>query len=303
VLYFKLADMLPSKYESPDNVKTFEYRVFGNRPGVYTNKMFVELEDPNPQDGNKLYNYMASKVVTVRAENDIEVTKSIYRVSSPTMSDDQRNALLAGKPFRDSISVGDLVTYRVTVKNVGENTCPNVKVYDTWPTASVALRPDDPRMDMSGLNWQTLSDGLLEVEVGNLSSGQEVDYDVTVQMIDDGYQMLQSKATTSVYEFDTVNNVASLRIYVRGLSIYPTTITPNGDGINDYFEVALGLTYPDNEIWIFNRTGNMVYHQKGYYDQFNGAGLPDGTFVYIFVYKDNSGKTHTLNGTIWITRQ
>ncbi len=71
----------------------------------------------------------------------------------------------------------------------------------------------------------------------------------------------------------------------------PNGITPNGDGINDFlvFDILLNNlpeAFPDNEIVIFNRWGDVVYQAKPYLNDWggtNGKGrdLPLGTYYYI----------------------
>ncbi len=71
----------------------------------------------------------------------------------------------------------------------------------------------------------------------------------------------------------------------------PNTITPNADGMNEnfVFEVLDGVSpdfYPDNELIIFNRWGDIVYKAKPYMNDWNGTTdtgdlLPDGTYYYI----------------------
>ncbi|MBK8564881.1 MAG: gliding motility-associated C-terminal domain-containing protein [Saprospiraceae bacterium] len=69
----------------------------------------------------------------------------------------------------------------------------------------------------------------------------------------------------------------------------PNGITPNGDGVNDalFFDVLLsGESFPDNEIIIFNRWGDQVYHAKPYNNDWqgtnkNGKDLPQATYYYI----------------------
>ncbi len=69
----------------------------------------------------------------------------------------------------------------------------------------------------------------------------------------------------------------------------PNGITPNGDGVNDelVFDVLLsGESFPDNEIIIFNRWGDQVYHAKPYNNDWkgtnmNGKDLPQATYYYI----------------------
>ena len=71
----------------------------------------------------------------------------------------------------------------------------------------------------------------------------------------------------------------------------PNGITPNGDGINDelIFDILLNNPpdeFPDNEIIIFNRWGDIVYQARPYSNDWrgtnkNGKDLPQGTYYYI----------------------
>ncbi|MEM8527410.1 MAG: gliding motility-associated C-terminal domain-containing protein [Bacteroidota bacterium] len=69
----------------------------------------------------------------------------------------------------------------------------------------------------------------------------------------------------------------------------PNVITANGDGQNDFleFDVLLGgNNFPDNQISIFNRWGDVVYEAKPYNNDWGGIGLdgrelPQGTYYYI----------------------
>ncbi|MGL4364292.1 MAG: gliding motility-associated C-terminal domain-containing protein, partial [Bacteroidales bacterium] len=108
-------------------------------------------------------------------------------------------------------------------------------------------------------------------------------------------------ATTPEEEADTINNKVEMPVYVSP-RVLPTVITPNGDGINDRFEVLIGLSFPNNEMYIYNRLGNVVFYKKGYYDQFDGSGLGNGSYIYVFNYIDERGKIRRLTGSIFIAR-
>jgi gliding motility-associated-like protein len=71
-------------------------------------------------------------------------------------------------------------------------------------------------------------------------------------------------------------------------------ISNNNDGQNDFFEIACIQNYPNNTVRIFNRSGTLVFENKGYDNQevfFDGTSnkginilgkdLPDGTYFYI----------------------
>ena len=70
--------------------------------------------------------------------------------------------------------------------------------------------------------------------------------------------------------------------------VFPNIITPNGDNINDNF-VIKGLekgAYPTNKLVVYNRWGKKVYESSNYQNStFDGAGLPDGVYYYIFTAK------------------
>lgn len=108
----------------------------------------------------------------------------------------------------------------------------------------------------------------------------------------------------------------------------PSVFTPNGDGVNDYFIIALdngsnggssgdgergyregGLEYENyeplnryyesSELTIFNRWGRVVFHSKDYQNNWDGGGLSDGTYFYVL--KCHGLKQDaTYNGSVMI---
>jgi gliding motility-associated-like protein len=94
----------------------------------------------------------------------------------------------------------------------------------------------------------------------------------------------------------------------------PEAFSPNGDGINDKFEIKGLAKYKSVEIEIFNRWGNVVYQSKnygegqgkaGFWDGTSGFGLrigsgpvPSGTYFYV-LRLDGKEK---INGTIYLDR-
>jgi gliding motility-associated-like protein len=104
--------------------------------------------------------------------------------------------------------------------------------------------------------------------------------------------------------------------------IFPNVITPNGDGINDVWAIGNLNTsinpedpdnYRHNELRISDRYGKVVFHVKNYdtwskdgeihegLNPFNGEGLSDGVYYFVFTYKGKA-KSFQWNGSITIIR-
>ena len=68
---------------------------------------------------------------------------------------------------------------------------------------------------------------------------------------------------------------------IDDLLIFPNILTPNGDGVNDKFEIGAlmkGGGYTEMQVIIYNRWGKKVYENNNYKNDFDGEGLPDGVY-------------------------
>ncbi len=95
---------------------------------------------------------------------------------------------------------------------------------------------------------------------------------------------------TTTYRL-TVSDIAGCEqmttVTVRILEhlVMPNSFTPNGDGINDVWEISGLEYYPNVNVQVFNRWGRLVFSSKGYaapWDgQFHGDALPMATYYYV----------------------
>ncbi|MBB6500684.1 Ig-like domain-containing protein [Pedobacter cryoconitis] len=102
-----------------------------------------------------------------------------------------------------------------------------------------------------------------------------------------------------------LTNVANVAITVSFFEIkIPNLITPNGDGINDTFEIRGLNQYGDNELIIVNRWGNEVYRQRNYQNTWTGEGLNEGTYYYLLKVKakGSNGDWQIFKGYITLIR-
>ena len=58
-------------------------------------------------------------------------------------------------------------------------------------------------------------------------------------------------------------------------------VTPNGDDKNDFFFVNGIQKYPENELMIVNKWGDVVYKTTHYNNTWNGNDLPAGSYFYV----------------------
>jgi gliding motility-associated-like protein len=91
--------------------------------------------------------------------------------------------------------------------------------------------------------------------------------------------------TLTVQSTAGCTNTATVKVTVLTHLIIPNTFTPNGDGINDKWEIGNLADYPDAYVKIFNRWGAEVYRSKGgsgaWDGTIKGKRLPFGTYYYV----------------------
>jgi gliding motility-associated-like protein len=71
----------------------------------------------------------------------------------------------------------------------------------------------------------------------------------------------------------------------------PNMFSPNGDGINDLWEIENIQSYPPHTLTIFDRAGRILYNVHNYNNEWaasvNGKQLEEGTYYYIIRFDDS----------------
>ena len=147
----------------------------------------------------------------------------------------------------------------------------------------------------------------------------------------DGNILLQNDSIYNVY-FAESNQTGIYDIYVTGdygcqnvssfnvtidlceISV-PQGISPNDDGINDFFVIDNILAYPETQIMIFNRWGAKVYEDADYQNDWAGQSqnglnvggdqLPEGTYYYQIVlggFENTPDKGKVFTGYVYLKR-
>ena len=118
-----------------------------------------------------------------------------------------------------------------------------------------------------------------------------------------------SPASDISYTLHAVSGVgcgtATDNVFVRVFKkvIVPNVFSPNGDGINDNWQIQALETYGNAIITVFNRYGQQVFQSRGYSRPWNGMHmgkpLPTATYYYVIELDENFP---TLSGSITILR-
>ena len=88
---------------------------------------------------------------------------------------------------------------------------------------------------------------------------------------------------------------------------FRNVITPEGDGLNEYFQINCLNLYQENSLKIFNRWGQLVYETQNYANDWTGINrlgedLPAGAYYFVFEYMDEQGDMQQLKGHITLIR-
>lgn len=191
-------------------------------------------------------------------------------------------------------------SHTITYSFTGNNGCSDAKtqviVVNPTPTVTVTntqvleggqvVLPAIAAGEISTLKWTPVT-GLNKDNILNptASPKQDILYTITVNTA----QGCTAKA--------------SLLVTVIKNPIIPNTFSPNGDGINDVWNIPYLNSFPNVSVQIFDRYGRQVYKSIGYSTAWDGKvggkGLPVGTYYYII---NPEGGRKPISGSVTILR-
>jgi gliding motility-associated-like protein len=85
----------------------------------------------------------------------------------------------------------------------------------------------------------------------------------------------------------------------------PSSFSPNGDGINDFFRIPPGTSFQLDNFYIYDKGGNLIFKtsdvNKGWNGFYKGIAVAGGNYVYMIKGTSNSKKL-LLKGNIFLVR-
>ncbi len=95
----------------------------------------------------------------------------------------------------------------------------------------------------------------------------------------------------------------TVRVFVYKDVFVPNAFSPNDDGLNDTWNIPALAAYPEFELTVFNRAGQVVFQNKNdnrpWNGKFKGNLLPVGIYIYVI---DIKGGGEKIKGTVALLR-
>lgn len=108
------------------------------------------------------------------------------------------------------------------------------------------------------------------------------------------YTLKATDNTTNCFAVDSVKIIVISKLFI------PNAFSPNGDGLNDTWNIPAMVLYPDATVTIFNRYGEIIYETKNYISNpwngtYRGIQQPNGTYVYVIRFTADKYEKGTIN--------
>ena len=168
-----------------------------------------------------------------------------------------------------------------------------------------------PASDCDGDGLTTAEEDALGTDADNADSDGD--------NIPDGQEV--TDGTDPLNPCDSIGGVPSLEagcnaeVVDTGIAVANEVLTPDNDGVNDFFRIENIESFPNNTVQIYNRWGIVVYEMSGYDNSTNvftgtsdgratistDSELPVGVYFYVIKF-NNNGDNLSKSGYLYINR-
>ena len=278
-------------WSGPNGFTSNSEDIAGLAPGVYT----VTVLDFNNCEASASVTVGAITTVDANAGADITACNSDAIVldgsasigaTSYTWTDPQNNIVGTSAQYPVPVLPSGVYTYTLTISN---GPCTDSEQVTITILASPVA---DAGPDQSIFLEQTVVIG------GNPTGPPGSTYswqpDTLVNDASSANPIADPPATTwyvvTVTNSSGCSSTDSVLITVIPEIVIPTGFSPNGDGVNDGWQIDLIDRFPECTVEIYNRWGELLFSSVGYAEQwdgkYNGGDVPIGTYYYAIELND-----------------
>lgn len=231
---------------------------------------------------------------TAGAANQATVTITSEDIPTGDLTITKEIVTPAAGPYR----IGQEITYRITVSNIGNGLASGVVVNDTLALQLGLPTGTTPERGVVNIT----ANRIVNWSIGDVTPGTTVQLEVRCRIIEGGALSAGVEVGSGSNDPDMTNNKAFLRLTIEGEDLsFPNVFSPNGDGKNEKFIIGGLEKYPGSKLQIFNRWGGQVYRSNDYRNDWNGSNLNEGTYYYILEANKPDG-VKVIKGWILIVR-
>ena len=188
--------------------------------------------------------------------------------------------------------------YLVTVTNKGPDDAPHVRISDVLPNIIQFDQSTPPAKGIVQYNDLTRS---VDWRIDKLPAGATAELRFSAKAMESGLILASATVEAASTDPNLKDNTAVDQKEIMDIKI-PNVFTPNGDGVNDIFEIRGIDKYAENRLTIVNRWGDMVYQKNNYLNEWNGNSLLDATYFYVLEVKSITGNWKALKGYVTLAR-
>ena len=267
-------------YDATVNMPTLQAGEYLNIAQITGSDQFDPNSEPDNDDGDQSEDDEDSTFINTPIA-DVAVTKTV----------DNTNP-----------SIGETIVFTIGANNLGGIDATSVEILDVLPNgyefvSFVATAGN--YSEQTGL-WI----------IPRIAAGSSETLEITVEVVDvNDYVNTASLEFLDQIDGNENNDSDNATIEPQCLHVF-NEFSPNGNGKNEFFVIDCINNYPNNELQIYNRWGNVVYIKEGYDNTFDGISngravvnknkkLPVGTYYYILDLGDGS---EPRSGWLYIVR-
>lgn len=278
----------------------------------------------------------ASKDTICERQPPIQITSAVTDKNSTYQWFYEGEVVLTG---RNDLVVGRPDASGEYVLEVNNNVCSpaydtlNVKVYEqpdayfspaelhvTYGTDERAQLPLEVYLDhdtVSGVRWSPDEYIGYAAEVaGTMEGDVALQYDINDTMIYRPWYVVQQGVEEAQYNATIRTGppgkgceaTVGIRIYHYDQLNIPNAFSPNNDGLNEVWVITGLEKYPDTEVTVFNRWGNVLFKDDSGYNKpwdgtiTSGEKVPFGTYYYVIdLLGSPDDSDHSVSGWLLVT--
>lgn len=308
---------IPNPVFTPGKTTTFKLTVTSNKGVSISDSVKIVVAELMANAGNDVYMEQNSSTIldgTNSSGNNLQFNWSTFNGKIDS-GENTANPIVSGFGtyyFELTDNFGCTATDSVTVNRLTHAPVAN----DDYDTTRFRTEVKIPVLNNDSDKENSIVPSTLTISMSPVNGIAYVDYDdYTIH-----YRPNESFSGTDNFEYricNTYNECDNANVFVLVTDfkfLVPNAFSPNGDGINDYFEITGIEYYEGNSITIINRWGNKVYEAQNYgisttpkyWDGKANTGvrigneeLPTGTYYYILELGNGE---KSIGGSIYLDR-